>query len=142
MLLNSLLIIYIARYYGESMPFGNKSYDSTAHLGYLSSEQALADYVDLIDYLQRTYSVSKDLRRLPVVAFGGSYGGMLSAWIRMKYPSSVIGAIASSAPIWYFKDLIPCENFYKITTNVYEYLGSKHCRDVIQSSWNLIRYVL
>jgi len=58
------------------------------HVGYLTSEQALADYVTLIDHIK---SVTPGAAGSPVVAFGGSYGGMLAAWLRMKYPHAVIG---------------------------------------------------
>lgn len=48
------------------MPFGNKSLDND-HIGYLSSAQALADYADLINYLQGNTIKP----RYPVIAFGG-----------------------------------------------------------------------
>ncbi|CAH1969985.1 unnamed protein product [Acanthoscelides obtectus] len=126
-------------YYGESLPFGNKSFSSPQYLGYLSSEQALADFVYLINELQKTYSPSGTKGKLPVIAFGGSYGGMLSAWLRMKYPASIVGAIASSAPIWQFQDLVPCDNFYRITTTVYNVVGGSTCVDNIARSWKDIK---
>ncbi|KAJ8941434.1 hypothetical protein NQ318_016066 [Aromia moschata] len=137
---NALIVFAEHRYYGTSLPFGNLSYTSPKYLGYLSSGQALADYVYLINDLQNRYA-TKELWKVPVVAFGGSYGGMLSAWLRMKYPSSVVGAIASSAPIWQFKDLTPCENFNRIVTNVFEGFGGEKCSRTIKNSWNAIRSV-
>jgi lysosomal Pro-X carboxypeptidase len=64
------------RYYGQSMPYGNKSYESP-FIDYLTSEQALADYAYLITSIKKNES---DAAQSPVIAFGGSYGGMLSAW--------------------------------------------------------------
>jgi lysosomal Pro-X carboxypeptidase len=40
------------RYYGKSYPFGNESYKSVKNLGYLTSEQALADYAQLLTFLK------------------------------------------------------------------------------------------
>ena len=58
------------------------------HLGYLNSAQALADYTSLIAHIKLSVAGASNS---PVVAFGGSYGGMLAAWLRMKYPHAVYG---------------------------------------------------
>lgn len=137
---NALIVFAEHRYYGESLPFGNKSFSSPTALGYLSTSQALADYVYLINDLQKKYGKSDSLGKVPVVAFGGSYGGMLTAWLRMKYPASVIGGIAASAPIWQFQDLTPCENFYTIVTDVYRNSNPEtDCSDIIKRALPAIR---
>ncbi len=74
------------RYFGESLPFGNNSF-LPGNVGYLSPEQALADYA--------TYLTETNTHNCPVVAFGGSYGGMLTAWARMKYSNVFIGGLAA-----------------------------------------------
>ena len=66
---NAMLVFAEHRYYGNSLPFGEDSYKDLEHLGYLSSEQALADFDVLIKALKIKYG------NVPVVAFGGSYGG-------------------------------------------------------------------
>jgi lysosomal Pro-X carboxypeptidase len=99
----ALVVFAEHRYYGASLPFGNESF-SGSNPQYLSVAQALADYTALITALQAQYH-SDTSGRSPVIAFGGSYGGMLSAWWRLKYPQVVDGAIAGSAPILQFTNL-------------------------------------
>ncbi|XP_039760397.1 lysosomal Pro-X carboxypeptidase [Pararge aegeria] len=124
------------RYYGHSMPFGNKSLDNE-HVGYLTAAQALADYADLINYLQGDRLKPK----YPVIAFGGSYGGMLSAYFRMKYPHLVTGAIAASAPVHMYPNMVPCEVFHRIVTSSFKIVNQK-CVDNIRSSWSELRTFL
>lgn len=129
-----MLVFAEHRYYGESLPFGKYSYMDSKHLNYLTSEQALADFAVLIRELKRT---RPGALHSPVIAVGGSYGGMLSAWLRMKYPNVVIGALAASAPIWQFPEMVPCGDFYKIVTQDFAKSG-RNCDANIKRSWMAI----
>jgi hypothetical protein len=50
--------------------------------------------------------------------FNHSYGGMLTAWIRFKYPNLVDGGLAASAPIFYTEGLVPRTAFFGKVTEV------------------------
>ncbi|XP_078401820.1 lysosomal Pro-X carboxypeptidase-like isoform X2 [Cetorhinus maximus] len=104
------------------------------HLNYFTSEQALADFAVLIRSLKQTIPGAQTS---PVIAIGGSYGGMLAAWFRMKYPNIVVGALAASAPIWQFEKLTPCGSFYTIVTNDFLKSG-QGCAESIKNSWDAI----
>lgn len=57
-------------------------------LNYLSAEQALADFAELIKHIKQTVPGAT---KSPVIVIGGSYGGMLATWMRLKYPNLVLG---------------------------------------------------
>ncbi|GJZ32967.1 lysosomal Pro-X carboxypeptidase [Tanacetum coccineum] len=126
------------RYYGDSMPFGSleEALKNASTLAYLTAEQALADYAVLTTDLKRNLSAEAS----PVILFGGSYGGMLAAWMRLKYPHIAIGALASSAPILQFEGLVPLETYYDIISNDFR-RESTSCFDTIKNSWDVITSV-
>ena len=107
-------VIFIEhRYYGESLPFGPEDSFDKEKLRFLTVEQALADYTNFIANLPTLVGCSSSssssptatTRKTPLcdtVLFGGSYGGMLAAWHRFKYPHITLGAIASGAPIDFY----------------------------------------
>lgn len=73
----------------------------------MSTQQALADYVDVLYELKNYQKANPDervrrpsKRANPVIAFGGSYGGMLAAWMRIKYPAVIEGYL--SPRIYYY----------------------------------------
>jgi lysosomal Pro-X carboxypeptidase len=80
------------------MPFGDASF-SKDNVKYLTVDQTLMDYVKLIQSIKANNTAYTNS---PVFAFGGSYGGMLASWMRMKYPHIIQGAHAASAPILFF----------------------------------------
>lgn len=84
--LKGLVVVGEHRYFGTSMPFGEKSYDN-ANLVYLTVEQAMMDFNLLVQNVRyqiaTNYTTNKDFA---TIVFGGSYGGMLAAWLRMKFP--------------------------------------------------------
>ncbi|XP_068601568.1 lysosomal Pro-X carboxypeptidase [Brachionichthys hirsutus] len=135
--MDAMLVFAEHRYYGDSLPFGQESYSDSKHLNYLTSEQALADFAVLIQNLKTTLPGAQ---HSPVIAVGGSYGGMLAAWLRMKYPHVVVGALASSAPIWQFPGLVPCGEFYKVVTRDFARSGY-NCDSNIRRSWKAIKNV-
>ncbi|OQR87804.1 lysosomal Pro-X carboxypeptidase [Achlya hypogyna] len=109
----AMLVFAEHRYFGKSMPFNGTF--SKENMRFLSVEQALGDYAVLVEHLKETH----DARDSAVVAFGGSYGGMLAAWFRQKYPYIVDGAIAASAPLLAFEGESPPidnEAFSRIVT--------------------------
>ena len=116
----ALLVALEHRFYGKSQPTGDLTVES---LQYLTSDQALADAARFVGEVAAAFGlagtqtdtaeprtavsflVGKNNNRNPrvifprVVAFGGSYPGMLAGWLRMRYPHLVVAAVASSAPV-------------------------------------------
>ncbi|XP_020246238.1 LOW QUALITY PROTEIN: lysosomal Pro-X carboxypeptidase-like, partial [Asparagus officinalis] len=131
------LIVYIEhRYFGKSIPFGSlkHAYKNASTLGYLSASQALADTAVLIRSLKANLSTTGS----PVVVFGGSYGGILATWFRLKYPHVALGALASSAPVLLFDNLVSPYKITDIVTQDYKSV-SKSCYSTIKNSWEEIK---
>lgn len=42
---------------------------------------------------------------------------VLAAWMRLKYPHIAVGALASSAPILQFENIVPDTIFYDLVSN-------------------------
>eukprot|EP01089_Gocevia_fonbrunei_P021585 TRINITY_DN843_c0_g1_i2.p1 TRINITY_DN843_c0_g1~~TRINITY_DN843_c0_g1_i2.p1 ORF type:complete len:526 (+),score=107.68 TRINITY_DN843_c0_g1_i2:132-1709(+) len=115
--LGGLVIFAEHRYFGESLPFGADSFEPS-NIGYLSTDQALADYAHLIRYLKTTQFPNAE--NCPVFSFGGSYGGMLTTWFRMKYSHVTMGGLAGSAPFAFPGTGVSPDAFTIAASNTFE----------------------
>jgi lysosomal Pro-X carboxypeptidase len=104
--MNARIVFAEHRYYGTSQPFGAAS---SMFYEYMTHEQALADYAALAYFLSNDAIANGGVKQ-PFIAFGGSYGGMLTAWARIKYPGTFAGGIAASAPVAFFTGTTPSYN--------------------------------
>lgn len=123
------------RYYGKSLPFGNDSYIE-ANLGYLTTQQVLADYAELLSFLNPQ-------GKRPVIAIGGSYGGKLAAWMRLKYPHLIIGSLASSAPLRSTEGYSrACDLYTRMVTYVFQNSlegDNNHCVENVINFWTILK---
>lgn len=83
----AMLVFAEHRFYGKTLPYGNLSYEMP-YLEALTVDQALADFSTFLAWLKRNIAGAQHAR---VIAIGGSYGGKLAAWLRLKYPDIVTG---------------------------------------------------
>lgn len=135
--LNALVVFGEHRYFGESFPtqFDKKDAFKGDNIDFFTVDQTMMDYVELVKHIKYTYAATNS----PVIAFGGSYGGMLTAWIRMKYPSVFAGGVAASAPILYFEGVTTPEAFFTQTTNTFAETTvptKNHCNKIIREAWD------
>ena len=124
------LIIYAEhRYYGTSLPFGQDSF-TKENIKFLTTEQALADFAALIVDLRE----NQGAKNSPFIVFGGSYGGLLSAYMRMTYPQLVQGALAASAPVYWISGMKDSHGFWVKVTE--DFAAYPNCEDNIRQGFN------
>jgi len=73
----------------------------------------MADYIAIITMLQtkyQAYQPSDIGLPPPVVAVGGSYGGMLAAYLQRQHPNIITVAWASSAPVVGYSSTVVAQN--------------------------------
>uniref|UniRef100_A0A914EFT1 Uncharacterized protein n=1 Tax=Acrobeloides nanus TaxID=290746 RepID=A0A914EFT1_9BILA len=115
---NAAVVFAEHRYYGESLPYGKLTFVDVKYLQFLSVPQVLADCATFIPWFKE--NVVKCNPHVPVIAFGGSYGGMLAAWFRIAYPNVTAGAWAASAPLLLFHGSgVPIDSVAQIATQTF-----------------------
>lgn len=134
---SAMVVFAEHRYYGLSNPFGNENALGKGYnVSFLSVEQAMQDFNTLNLHIRKKWSMTSaaaGVLSTPFILFGGSYGGNLALWIRLKHPNLWAGAIASS--VTPLKHLLRETNgFTRIETEAYGNV-SQTCPDLVRAGW-------
>lgn len=126
---NAMIVYAEHRYYGETLPFGKDSFTKD-NIQFLTVENALADFANVILALKETH-------KGPIICFGGSYGGLLSQYIRMTYPNLVNGALAASAPMFWISGMKDSHDFWvKVTSDFNQF---PNCENNVRAGFKALR---
>ncbi|KAF7988522.1 hypothetical protein HCN44_001095 [Aphidius gifuensis] len=128
---NGIMYYTEHRYYGKSHPVENTTVEN---LLFLNVDQALADAAYFIETKKRQLNIPNS----KVFVFGGSYAGNMAAWMRIKYPHLITGAIASSAPILAKADFF---EYYEVVAKSLEKYDKK-CTENIKEAFDYIESLI
>jgi len=95
----------------------------------------MADAAYFITELKKQYNVPYS----PVVTFGCSYPGALSAWFRENYPSVTMASVASSSPVQATLDFY---GYLDVVNSSLAHFAGEVCDARIQSATNTIQSLL
>lgn len=130
---NGLGLVLEHRYYGASFPVPNLS---TENLRFLTTDQSLADSTYFANNVVFPGHESQNLTAsaVPWIAYGGSYAGAYTAFLRKLYPETWLGGISSSGVseaqwnYWqYYQPIIdygpqPCVNLTRTITAAMDHI--------------------
>eukprot|EP00301_Raphidiophrys_heterophryoidea_P018504 c34_g1_i1.p1 GENE.c34_g1_i1~~c34_g1_i1.p1 ORF type:complete len:505 (-),score=128.97 c34_g1_i1:85-1554(-) len=126
----ALVVFAEHRYYGQTLPQGQSSFQGS-NIGLLSIEQALADFALVVPWAKQKFGASD----MKVIAIGGSYGGMLAAWFRIKYPHIADMALAASAPLRIVSGKVDRYAFFQAVTQTFAQ-ADENCPSTARSAFS------
>ena len=95
---------------------------SRDNMRYLSSRQGLEDAGHFISAMNAEHNLTT------WITFGGSYPGSLSAWMRLRFPHLVAGAVSSSGPLFAKLDYFEYLQVDTVILSYIHYPACCHCR--------------
>lgn len=129
------------RFYGASQPLAQgKTPTPEQRVSLINTEQAMMDYVRLLNYVQADLGCSADrtsLEYCPCITVGGSYPGFLSAMMRVVHSNVVDIAYSASAPMKFYDQSVGSDEYYDRITDVAENC-SPGCSSSVRSTLSAI----